>query len=67
MGYSKLKEKNLDIIAINDVSGGKGFYSDYNELHVLTKDGKVFHLDFAQKSSIAFQLLSIISRLELTS
>ncbi len=59
-GLKKLHDKNLDIIAINDVSGGKAFGQDHNELHIITKDKKHYFIERASKDKIANQLLQII-------
>ena len=56
-GYQKLKAKNLDAIAINDVSKGKVFNEDYNELTVITKNGTEFIIEKNPKLEIAFKLL----------
>ncbi len=59
-GLKKLHDKNLDMIAINDVSDKKTFGHDYNELHVITKDKKYYFIERATKNKIAHQLLQII-------
>lgn len=59
-GLKKLHDKNLDIIAINDVSGGKAFGQDYNEFHVVTKDKKYDVIERETKDKVAYQLLKII-------
>ena len=59
-GLKKLKEKNLDLIAINDVSNGKVFGRDENELHVISIDGKDYHIDQKKKDEVAKELLKII-------
>ncbi|CAK6537105.1 MAG: hypothetical protein IRD3MM_01085 [Candidatus Midichloria mitochondrii] len=56
-GYQKLKAKNLDAIAINDVSKGKVFNEDYNELTVITKNGTEFVIEKNPKLEVAFKLL----------
>lgn len=55
----KLLEKNIDMICVNDVSGEKGFYSDENEVMVLTKDKQV-HLPRAHKNILAQQIMQHI-------
>ncbi len=59
--YNKLNEKQLDIIAVNDVSEGKVFNSEYNELQIITKCGQLHHLSKSSKDHIAEQLLKIVS------
>lgn len=69
-GEEKLKEKQLNMIAINDVLcevSDEGidkdkcvFNSEYNELHVIMKDGESMHLTKNTKYNIAKQLLEII-------
>lgn len=61
-GLKKLDNKNLDMIAINDVSGGKAFGHDYNELHVVAKDKKYHFIEQSTKDEIAHQLLQIICK-----
>ncbi|WHQ46590.1 MAG: bifunctional phosphopantothenoylcysteine decarboxylase/phosphopantothenate--cysteine ligase CoaBC [Candidatus Midichloria sp.] len=56
-GYQKLKTKNLDAIAINDVSTGKIFNEDYNELKVITKSSTEFLIAKKTKLEVAFELL----------
>ena len=62
-GLKKLHEKNLDIIAINDVSEGKIFGEDSNELHVITKDNRSYHIEKSHKDIVAQSLLKIIARI----
>jgi len=58
----KLKRKNLDLIAANDVSGGdQGFNSENNALTVFAKD-KRFDIGLNNKKEVAIQLLKIISQ-----
>jgi phosphopantothenoylcysteine decarboxylase/phosphopantothenate--cysteine ligase len=59
-GTQKLKEKKLDLIAINDVADGKVFGADQNQLLVISKKGKEVLLPLANKDRIAQQLLQII-------
>ncbi|MFD1099401.1 bifunctional phosphopantothenoylcysteine decarboxylase/phosphopantothenate--cysteine ligase CoaBC [Shewanella litorisediminis] len=57
----KLKRKNLDMIAANDVSvPGQGFNSDTNALRVFWPQGNQ-DLPATDKLSLAYQLLSLIS------
>jgi phosphopantothenoylcysteine decarboxylase/phosphopantothenate--cysteine ligase len=59
-GLKKLKGKDLDIIAINDVSGGKVFGKDDNELHVVCRDKQSYFIKMKQKDKVAQELLEII-------
>jgi phosphopantothenoylcysteine decarboxylase / phosphopantothenate---cysteine ligase len=43
-GKKKLEEKNIDLIAVNDISNGKTINSDENELFVLSKNNQNFHI-----------------------
>lgn len=57
----KLKRKNLDMIAANDVSvPGQGFNSDTNALQVFWPNGHQ-ELPATDKLSLAYQLLSLIA------
>lgn len=56
----KLKRKNLDLIAANDVSvSTQGFNSDNNALTVFSKDNR-FDLPLSSKKEVAIQLLKIV-------
>lgn len=58
----KLKRKNLDLIAANDVSiNGQGFNSDNNALTVFAKNKK-FNIALGSKKEVAIQLLNIVSK-----
>ncbi len=61
-GLTKLESKNLDMIAINDVSNGKVFGKDYNELHVITKDKDENIIPKNTKDQVAKELLELISK-----
>jgi len=57
----KLKRKNLDLIAANDVAkSGQGFNSDDNALTVYSL-AKQFNIPLANKTAVAQQLVTIIS------
>ena len=57
----KLKNKNLDWIALNDISNKKiGFNSDFNEITLFSSDGKRVNLDFSKKENLATQMLELI-------
>ena len=56
-----LKTSGVDIVVANDVARTDiGFGSDYNEAHVVTKDGKVRNLPKASKNEIAAKILDIL-------
>ena len=57
----KLKKKNLDWIALNDISNKKiGFNSDFNEITLFSSDGKRVNLNFSKKEDLATQMLELI-------
>ncbi len=50
----KLIDKNLDMIVVNDVSGGAAFGSDFNQVSILTRQAKQFtHISSQTKKDIA--------------
>ncbi len=60
-GRAKLKGKNLDFIAINDVSKrGIGFESDRNEIILLDKRGIKTHISEMYKREVAEKILDIV-------
>lgn len=59
-GHEKLVNKNVDMIAINDVSENKVFGEDFNELQVITKDKIIHNIRRANKNMIADKLLEIV-------
>lgn len=59
-GLKKLKDKNIDMIAINDVSENKVFGQEFNELHVINSDKQRSLIKRAPKEEVASQLLEII-------
>ncbi len=62
-GQRKLEEKNLDLIAVNNINGeNTGFEVDSNQLLVLSKDGKKW-LPMVSKEESADLLLDSIYRL----
>lgn len=60
-GIKKLHKKNVDMIAINDVSDGKVFNQEENELHVVAKTGEAQLIKRNTKLNVAHTLLEIIS------
>lgn len=65
-GKKKLKQKSLDLIAVNHVGGpDSAFGNDTNELTLLSKTGEVQHLDRMAKPLLAHHLLDAIMPLTL--
>ncbi|WP_027963138.1 bifunctional phosphopantothenoylcysteine decarboxylase/phosphopantothenate--cysteine ligase CoaBC [Halalkalibacillus halophilus] len=61
-GKEKLVKKNLDLIAINDISEPtSGFKSDENAVHLITNDGKEKVIPTASKKQISEEILLFIS------
>ena len=57
----KMKEKNFDWIAANEVGKpGQGFASDSNALTLYASDGRRFQLKLKPKKMLASELLSLI-------
>ena len=57
----KLRKKNLDWIALNDVSNKSiGFNTDFNEITLFSSDGKKVKLDFCIKEDLATQMFELI-------
>jgi phosphopantothenoylcysteine decarboxylase / phosphopantothenate---cysteine ligase len=56
----KMKEKDLDLIVANDVSGGAAFGADEDEVVVIDRSGAATRLGRMPKSGIAERLLDII-------
>ncbi len=57
----KIARKGCDYLVANDISRKDiGFSSDYNEVTILSKDGRMKQLDRASKSEIARQILEEI-------
>jgi len=62
---NKLKEKNLDLIIVNDVTQeGIGFDSDANAVTILTRDGKEFNVTKRSKREVANEILDYIVALK---
>ncbi len=59
-GLRKLREKNLDWIAINQVGSGIGFQSEENEILLLGADGSRQALGPAPKRDLANDLLDVL-------
>ncbi|MDY0144651.1 MAG: phosphopantothenoylcysteine decarboxylase [Kiritimatiellia bacterium] len=59
----KLREKNLDLLALNDVSQhDRGFDADTNALTIFSADGQRHHLPLASKSICAAQLIALLEK-----
>ena len=59
---AKIEKKNLDWIALNDVSSeDQGFQSDFNTITILSKDGKKVILEQNTKFFLADKILEIVS------
>jgi phosphopantothenoylcysteine decarboxylase/phosphopantothenate--cysteine ligase len=57
----KLRKKNLDWIALNDVSQKKiGFNSDHNEITMFSSNQNKVKLEFSTKEVLATQMLELI-------
>lgn len=54
---TKLKEKGVDLLYVNDVSGGAIFGSDYTRGTVISKDGTVITVSEGRKETLANVLL----------
>lgn len=58
---TKLKEKNLDLIVVNDVSKeGIGFGSDMNEVIIMLRDGTKRHIPPSHKEDVADEILNVV-------
>jgi phosphopantothenoylcysteine decarboxylase/phosphopantothenate--cysteine ligase len=57
----KIKKKGCDFLIANDISRSDiGFSSDYNEVYILDKSGKVQKIEKAAKTQIAKKMFGII-------
>lgn len=57
-GREKLRDKNLDVVVVNDVSRKDiGFNSDFNEVTIITKSGKVERIPKSPKAQVAEKIL----------
>lgn len=54
---TKLREKGIDLLYVNDVSGGAIFGSDYTRGTVISKDGTVITVSEGRKETLANVLL----------
>lgn len=60
-GKEKRARKNLDMICINDVSGGKVFGQDSNEMIILDRSDREYPLKKAPKETIADEIITLVS------
>ena len=56
----KLQQKNLDWIAVNDVSGNQGFEADDNELTLISNHGQSIIFEKEDKISLAKKILDLV-------
>jgi phosphopantothenoylcysteine decarboxylase/phosphopantothenate--cysteine ligase len=60
----KLKQKNLDMIVVNDITRqGAGFGTDTNAVTVLDRSGAVIDLPLMRKSEVASRILDNVAEL----
>ena len=57
----KLQQKNLDWIAVNNVSGNQGFESDDNELTLISNHKQSIIFEKEDKISLAKKILDLVS------
>ena len=58
----KLREKNLDVIAANDVAqNDRGFESDNNALTVFFADGRTLNIPLSSKANCARKLVRALA------
>lgn len=57
---AKLQRKNVDMICLNDVSGGKVFGEDRNEMVLYTQAGDIIPISKADKSIVAEKIMDAI-------
>ena len=58
---AKIAKKSCDYICANDISQKDiGFSSNYNELYIINKDYEVYHIDKADKQTVALKILEKI-------
>ena len=63
-GRRKLKEKNLDLIVINDIVGkDTGFGADTNQLNLIDRDNQLEKLPFLSKENCADKIWDKVVRL----
>ena len=58
----KIERKGCDLIIANDVSGGKVFGEDDNEILIISSEGLVEKIDRTSKTSIAEKICELITK-----
>lgn len=57
----KIKNKGCDYICANDVSQKDiGFSSNFNELYIINKENKIYHIDKTDKNKAAYEIWEYI-------
>src|SRR5207237_2562998 len=59
-GRRKLREKDLDLLVANDVSGGAVFGADSNHVYVIDRDGRAEEIGPAPKEHVADRILDAL-------
>ena len=59
-GKKKLRQKNLDWIAVNEVAEGKGFESDKNEITMISSSGQSIFFERGGKLLLARKILDAV-------
>lgn len=60
----KLKKKNFDFIVLNSLRDkGAGFQTDTNKITILDKNGNVSKFDLKEKSEVAKDIVSYVSKM----
>jgi phosphopantothenoylcysteine decarboxylase/phosphopantothenate--cysteine ligase len=59
----KLAEKNCDLVLANDINGGEVFGSNYNQITLLDKNGKVEKWEKMSKKEVAKKLLTRLTQI----
>lgn len=62
-GLRKLRQKGLDLVVANDVSGGAVFGSDTNHVYLVSRDGETDELGPGPKAQIADGILDALVEL----
>jgi phosphopantothenoylcysteine decarboxylase/phosphopantothenate--cysteine ligase len=62
-GRRKLRQKDLDLLVANDVSGGAVFGADSNHVYVIDRDGRSVEIGPAPKEHVAERILDILAPL----
>ncbi|MDH4156322.1 MAG: phosphopantothenoylcysteine decarboxylase, partial [candidate division Zixibacteria bacterium] len=58
---NKLRDKNLDLIVLNQPGSQSGFSSDTNQVTILRPDKKPLKWPLLEKQQVAFKLLELLS------